>query len=111
VGPGELGRDGRRGMIQRNSCGLAKLAQASIVFERLRKKFKDLPSDRPLEIGSRGVLTVATRGKEGPGEVQVELNGASTTFIAYSDAPIDRGAQVVIYDTFGGRKVNVEQVS
>jgi hypothetical protein len=81
------------------------------VLERLRKKFKDVPSDRPLEIGSRGILTIATRGEQGPGEVQVELNGASTTFIAYSDAPLERGTRVVIYDTFGGRRVNVEKVS
>jgi hypothetical protein len=82
-----------------------------VVLARLRKKFKDVDSDRPLAIGSRGFLTIATRGKAGPGEVQVELNGASTTFIAYSDEPIDQGVQVVIYDLFGGRKVNVERVS
>jgi hypothetical protein len=98
-------------MIHANSCEVANSHRHRIVLEKLRKRFRDPPSDRPLEIGSRGVLTIATRGSEGPGEVQVELGGASTTFIAYSDAPIDRGAQVVIYDTFGGRKVNVEKVS
>jgi membrane protein implicated in regulation of membrane protease activity len=80
------------------------------VFERFKRKFKDIPSDSPLEIGSRGLLTMSTRGKDGPGEVQVELHGAATTFIAYSDEPLERGTQVVIYDTFGGRKVNVEKV-
>jgi membrane protein implicated in regulation of membrane protease activity len=80
------------------------------VLEKLRKRFKDVDSDRPLEVGCRGVLTVATRGKEGPGEVQVELNGASTTFIAYSDSALERGTPVVVYDVFGGRRVNVEQV-
>jgi membrane protein implicated in regulation of membrane protease activity len=81
------------------------------VFESLKRKFRDVPSDQPLEIGSRGFLTIPTRGKEGPGEVQVELHGASTTFIAYSDEPLDQGTQVVIYDVFGARKVNVERVS
>jgi membrane protein implicated in regulation of membrane protease activity len=80
------------------------------VFTRLKRKFRDVPSDLPLSVGTRGLLTIATRGKEGPGEVQVELNGASTTFIAYSDTPLERGAQVVIYDTLGARKVNVEKV-
>jgi len=81
------------------------------VLGRLRRKFKDVDSDQPLALGARGFLTIATRGKEGPGEVQVELNGASTTFIAYSEEPLDRGTQVVIYDIFGARKVNVERVS
>jgi membrane protein implicated in regulation of membrane protease activity len=81
------------------------------VLEGLRKRFKDIDSDQPLALGTRGVLTIATRGKDGPGEVQVELNGASTTFIAYSDNPLECGAQVVIYDVFGGRKVSVERVS
>lgn len=77
------------------------------MFGGLRKRFKDVSSDPPLEIGARGLLTIATRGKDGPGEVQVELNGASTTFVAYSDEPLERGTQVVVYDTFGGRRVNV----
>jgi membrane protein implicated in regulation of membrane protease activity len=81
------------------------------MFERLKRKFKDVPSDAPLEIGSGGLVTLPTRGKDGPGEVQVELNGAATTFIAYSDEPLERGTRVVIYDTFGGRKVSVEKVS
>lgn len=80
------------------------------MLDKFKKKFRDIDSDHPLTIGSRGLLTIATRGKEGPGEVQVELNGATTTFIAYSDNPLERGTPVVIYDTLGARKVNVEQV-
>lgn len=41
-----------------------------------------------LTIGSRGTLTIATRGKDGPGEVQVD---GGETFIAYSAEPIPRG--------------------
>jgi len=81
------------------------------MFRSLKRKFRDVPSDPPLSIGTPGVLTIATRGKDGPGEVQIELNGASTTLIAYSDEPLDRGIQVVIYEIFGGRSVNVERVS
>ncbi len=80
------------------------------MFRNIKRKFRDVPSDSPLEIGARGLIVIATRGKEGPGEVQVELNGGSTTFIAYSEEPLAEGTQVVVYDTFGGRKVNVERV-
>ena len=61
-----------------------------------------------LTIGSRGTLTIATRGKDGPGEVQVNDGEA---FIAYSEEPIPRGTTVVIYDTHGGRRVNVEPLT
>jgi hypothetical protein len=81
------------------------------VLEKLRRKFRDVDSDPPLAVGTRGVLTMATRGKDGPGEVQIELGGASTTLVAYSDQPIERGCQVVVYDVFGGRRVSVEKVS
>ncbi len=52
-----------------------------------------------LRIGSRGTLTIGTRGKDGPGEVQVD---EGETFIAYSAEPLPRGTVVVIYDTHGG---------
>jgi membrane protein implicated in regulation of membrane protease activity len=61
-----------------------------------------------LTIGSRGTLTIATRGKDGPGEVQVDDGEA---FIAYSAEPIAKGTTVVIYDTHGGRRVDVEPLS
>jgi membrane protein implicated in regulation of membrane protease activity len=80
------------------------------MVQRLRGLFRDVRSDASLPIGARGVLTLATRGAEGPGEVQVELNGAATTFIAYSQEPLERGTQVVVYDVLGARKVNVERI-
>jgi len=61
-----------------------------------------------LTIGARGTLTIATRGKDGPGEVQVDGGEA---FIAYSTEPIPRGTTVVIYDTHGGRRVDVEPLT
>jgi hypothetical protein len=41
-----------------------------------------------LTIGSRGVLTVATRGADGPGEVHVD---DGETFIAYSQEALPKG--------------------
>ena len=42
------------------------------------------------------------------GEVQVDDGEA---FIAYSAEPLPRGAVVVIYDTHGGRRVDVEPLT
>jgi hypothetical protein len=61
-----------------------------------------------LTIGARGTLTIATRGGDGPGEVQVDGGEA---FIAYSTEPLPRGTVVVIYDTHGGRRVDVEPLT
>jgi membrane protein implicated in regulation of membrane protease activity len=61
-----------------------------------------------LTIGSRGTLTIATRGRDGPGEVQVDDGEA---FIAHSAEPLPRGTVVVIYDTHGGRRVDVEPLT
>lgn len=61
-----------------------------------------------LTIGSRGTLTIGTRGAEGPGEVQVDDGEA---FIAYSVDPLPKGTLVVIYDTHGGRRVDVEPLT
>ncbi len=59
-------------------------------------------------IGSRGTLTVATRGAAGPGEVHVD---DGETFIAYSGEALPKGTVVVIYDVHGGRRVDVEPLS
>lgn len=61
-----------------------------------------------LMIGSRGTLTIATQGRDGPGEVQVDEGEA---FIAYSAEPLPRGTVVVIYDIHGGRRVDVEPLT
>ncbi len=59
-------------------------------------------------IGARGTLTVATRGRDGPGEVQVD---EGESFIAYSTEPLSMGTVVVIYDVHGGRRVDVEPLT
>jgi hypothetical protein len=39
-------------------------------------------------IGCIGVITIATRGTAGPGEVQVKIRGGSEAFIAWSPEPL-----------------------
>jgi hypothetical protein len=63
------------------------------------------------ELGVRGTITVATRGRDGPGEVEIPVAGGTGTFIAYSDEPLPRGASVVIVDVRPNRKVDVTPLS
>jgi hypothetical protein len=60
-------------------------------------------------IGSIGVLTVATRGQAGPGEVLVKIRGGSECYIAWSPDPIPRGATVLVIETRGTRTVDVSE--
>lgn len=109
--PGRQSRSGAREGVERRSVERSFAGIIRGVLARLKRTFRDVNSDQPLQIGTRGVLTIATRGKDGPGEVQVELNGLATTFIAYCDHPLERGTPVVVYETLGGRKVSVEQLT
>jgi hypothetical protein len=58
-------------------------------------------------VGSVGVLTVATRGGAGPGEVRIKIRGGSETFLAWSEKPLPRGATVLVIDSRGARAVDV----
>ena len=58
-------------------------------------------------IGAVGVLTVATRGPDGPGEVRVKVRGGSEHFLAWSQTPLPRGATVLVIDSKGARAVDV----
>jgi hypothetical protein len=58
-------------------------------------------------IGSIGMLTVATRGPAGPGEVLVKIRGGSETYIAWSPTPLPKGATVLVIETRGSRTVDV----
>jgi hypothetical protein len=62
-------------------------------------------------IGSEGVLTIATRGPDGPGEVLVKIRGGSETYLAWSEAPLPRGAKVLVFDSRGNRTVDVMEWS
>ena len=58
-------------------------------------------------IGSVGVLTVATRGDAGPGEVLIKIRGGSEAFLAWSEKPLPRGATVLVIESRGARAVDV----
>jgi hypothetical protein len=58
-------------------------------------------------VGRIGVLTIATRGAAGPGEVQVSVRGGSEHYIAWSPEPLPRGSTVLVIETRGTRAVDV----
>lgn len=60
-------------------------------------------------IGSIGVLTVATRGQAGPGEVLLKVRGGREAYLAWSIEPIPRGATVLVIESRGKRAVDVSE--
>jgi len=58
-------------------------------------------------VGCLGVLTVGTRGQDGPGEVLVKAGGGSESYLAWSDRPLPRGVTVLIVEWRGARTVLV----
>ncbi len=58
-------------------------------------------------VGRVGVLSVATRGAHGPGEVLVRIRGGSEAFLAWSEKPLPRGATVLVVESRGARAVDV----
>ena len=58
-------------------------------------------------VGRVGVLLVATRGSDGPGEVLIKIRGGSEAFLAWSDKPLPRGATVLVIESRGARAVDV----
>ena len=58
-------------------------------------------------VGCVGVLTVATRGDDGPGEVLIKIRGGSEAFLAWSDRPLPKGATVLVVDSRGARALDV----
>jgi len=58
-------------------------------------------------VGRVGVLTVATRGSGGPGEVAIKIRGGSECFLAWSEKPLPRGATVLVIESRGARAVDV----
>jgi hypothetical protein len=58
-------------------------------------------------IGRVGVLTVGTRGDDGPGEVFIKIRGGSEAFLAWSDKPLPEGSTVLVIDSRGARAVDV----
>lgn len=60
-------------------------------------------------IGCIGVISVATRGEAGPGEVQVKIRGGSEAFIAWSAEPLPKGTSVLVIEERGARTVDVSE--
>jgi hypothetical protein len=58
-------------------------------------------------VGCFGRLSVATRGREGPGEVLVKLRGGTEAYLAWSEEPLAKGTPVLVFNSRGGRTVDV----
>jgi hypothetical protein len=58
-------------------------------------------------IGTVGVITIATRGPAGPGEVRIRIRGGTENFIAWSQRSLPKGTTVLVTDYRGRRTVDV----
>lgn len=58
-------------------------------------------------IGLAGRIVVATRGEDGPGEVELRIRGGTETFLARSAEPLAKGQAVIVVQTLGPRTVIV----
>jgi hypothetical protein len=58
-------------------------------------------------IGTVGVITIATRGPAGPGEVRIRIRGGTENFIAWSQKSLPKGTTVLVTDHRGRRTVDV----
>jgi membrane protein implicated in regulation of membrane protease activity len=65
----------------------------------------DIDGDRL--VGSLGIVTIRVPGGRRAGEVQLQLRGASESFIAYGVDPIPAGEQVLVVGRRPGRIVDV----
>jgi hypothetical protein len=58
-------------------------------------------------VGCTGTVIVPTRGEQGPGEVLVKIHGGTEAYLAWSETPLARGTQVLVYNTRGDRALDV----
>lgn len=58
--------------------------------------------------GCVGVIVVATRGADGPGEALVTVRGTREAYLAWSPQPLSKGTEVLVVGTRGGRAIEVE---
>jgi hypothetical protein len=58
-------------------------------------------------VGYVGVLTVASRGSAGPGEVELRIRGGTERFLARSDEPLPIGRRVLVIEAHRHRTVTV----
>jgi membrane protein implicated in regulation of membrane protease activity len=60
-------------------------------------------------VGRTGVVTTAVRGGEQPGEARVVVEGIPHYYLAYCSSPLPAGAEVLVINARGQRRVDVEQ--
>jgi hypothetical protein len=58
-------------------------------------------------VGCTGTVVVATRGEAGPGEVLIKLRGGTEAYLAWSERPLARGTEVLVYNARGERALDV----
>jgi hypothetical protein len=58
-------------------------------------------------VGCTGRVIVATRGTAGPGEVLVALRGGTEAYLAWSEEPLAKGTQVLVFNARAERTVDV----
>jgi membrane protein implicated in regulation of membrane protease activity len=61
----------------------------------------------PTILGCVGTIVVPTRGADGPGEVLVKVRGGTEAYLAWSEHPLPKGTQVVVFEFRGERTVDV----
>ncbi|HET8993166.1 MAG TPA: hypothetical protein VFN32_05155 [Rhodococcus sp. (in: high G+C Gram-positive bacteria)] len=59
-------------------------------------------------IGTIGRLTLATRGADGPGQVELTIRGGRETYTAWSTEPLPAMSTVLVVANRGGRALDVE---
>jgi membrane protein implicated in regulation of membrane protease activity len=59
-------------------------------------------------VGCVGTLIVATRGVAGSGEVLLTVRGTKEAYLAWSEQPLPKGAEVLVIGVRGARTVPVE---
>jgi membrane protein implicated in regulation of membrane protease activity len=59
-------------------------------------------------VGKLGTVIIAIRGGERAGEVRLLVAGIAHYYLAYADAPIPAGAEVLVINSRGARQVDVE---
>jgi hypothetical protein len=62
-------------------------------------------------VGCTGTVIVATRGEAGPGEVLVKVRGGTEAYLAWSEQPLAKGTEVIVYNARGDRALDVMQFS
>jgi membrane-bound ClpP family serine protease len=58
-------------------------------------------------VGLAGTVVTPTRGKDGPGEVELRIRGGTEVFIARSDEPLPKGQWVLCVQAIGARTIVV----